>query len=106
MFKLATVIFTAAVSTTFAAGALASDIEMNVVEHGSEASVLVTRDGQPVADKTIQVSGLDQDTYKTSTGGAVIVRNDTHQLRKATFTVTADDGESLTTQTWLARPQN
>ncbi len=95
MTKLATAIFTAALSTTFAAGALASDI--NIASHTSGATTVfdVTKAGEPLANYPVDIKGVDADQNMTSENGTVYLRPDVRSPRQVTLTVVDTNGEKV-----------
>ncbi len=95
MFKLATVIFTAAVSTTFAAGALASDIDVQANTNGPSTVFNVTKNGEPLANYPVQVEGLDVAPTMTTENGTVYLRPDVRSPKKVTLIVKDTNGEQV-----------
>ncbi|SDG67448.1 hypothetical protein SAMN04488136_101208 [Vibrio xiamenensis] len=99
MTKLATAIFTAVLSTTFAAGALASDIQVKAEHNGPSTVFRVTKAGEPLANYPVEISGIDADQNMTSDNGSVYLRPDVLSPRKVTLTVIDDNGESVSEST-------
>lgn len=100
MTKLTSIITATLLSTTFAAGAMAADLTMDISTKGHMAKISVTKDGQSVAQYPIQIQG---ETYLTSNDGTVTYSNQETTAR--TLKVTAEDqnGDMIVKQGFVSR---
>ncbi|WP_456296796.1 hypothetical protein M1D72_10140 [Vibrio sp. AK197] len=108
MFKLATVIFTAAVSTTFAAGALASDldIQQDATATDSMATFTVTKDGEPLANYPVQVECFVTSSATTAEDGTIRVTPNVYGTKQVTLSVDDNQGQKVTETAFISVPRN
>lgn len=88
MTKFATLLIATTLSTTFAAGAMAADMDMNIFSLDNEATVTLTLDGQKLANYPIEIQG---EQYLTSERGQVKIVNHDSMPRLVNFV--AKDGQ-------------
>ncbi len=99
MTKLATAIFTAVLSTTFAAGALASDIQVKAEHNGPSTVFHVTKSGEPLANYPVEISGEKVNQNITSENGTVSIDPSMRSAHLVTLTVFDNSGESVSKTT-------
>ncbi len=96
MTKLATAIFAAALSTTFAAGALAADIQITSEQKGPTIQFNVTKAGEPLSNYPVELKGADVEQYVTSEDGTVSLSPSMRSAHLVTLTVSDSNGEKIT----------
>ena len=99
MTKLATAIFTAALSTTFAAGALASDIQVKAEHVGPSTVFHVTKAGEPLANYPVEVTGEKLNQNMTSENGTVSIAPSMRSAHLVKLAVTDNNGETVSKTT-------
>lgn len=72
MTKFVSALIATTLSTTFAAGAMAADLDMNIFTLDNEATVTLTSNGQGVANYPVVIQG---EQYLTSENGTVSIVN-------------------------------
>ncbi|MBF9003372.1 hypothetical protein [Vibrio nitrifigilis] len=105
MKTLTTAFAIAALSTTFAASA--ADLQLHVFSHNNNATLTVTKDGQPVSGYPVSVQGASTLTtngnIETAENGSVSVKNLSNQPQSVKFTVTDDNGNNIVAKRFLGR---
>ncbi|ELC0657189.1 hypothetical protein SD340_000480 [Vibrio fluvialis] len=100
MTKFASILATTVLSTTFAAGAMASDLQMNVTALDNQATVTLTKNGQAVSNYPVDIQGT---TYMTSESGKVVVTNEQPNARFVNIVAKDDNGNVVSEERFLGR---
>lgn len=100
MAKFASILAATVLSTTFAAGAMASDLQMNVMTRDNLATVSLTQDGQALANYPVEIQGQK---YVTAQDGTVTIKNNDNSSRTVTFVATDVAGNSIVKTGFVSR---
>ncbi|ELV8681077.1 hypothetical protein QNE28_001004 [Vibrio fluvialis] len=100
MTKFDSILAATVLSTTFAAGAMASDLQMNVMTRDNLATVSLTQDGQALANYPVEIQGQK---YVTAQDGTVTIKNRESYSQTFKFTAQDDNGSSVTKQIFVTR---
>lgn len=100
MTKVTSIITATLLSTTFAAGAMAADLSMDVATQDNLATVSLTQNGQAVANYPVQIQGQ---TYLTSEDGTLTYKNYAPTARTLKIVAEDNSGDLIVKQGFVAR---
>ncbi|EKO3430354.1 hypothetical protein NTH35_001897 [Vibrio fluvialis] len=100
MTKFASILAATVLSTTFAAGAMASDLQMNVMTRDNLATVSLTQDGQALANYPVEIQGQK---YVTAQDGTVTIKNNDNSSRTVKFVAADAAGNSIVKTGFVSR---
>ncbi|ELE5891696.1 hypothetical protein ACEI16_001577 [Vibrio fluvialis] len=100
MTKFASILAATVLSTTFAAGAMASDLQMNVMTRDNLATVSLTQDGQALANYPVEIQGQK---HVTAQDGTVTIKNNDNSSRTVKFVATDAAGNSIVKTGFVSR---
>ncbi len=103
MRKLASLFAVSLITSTFAAGAMAANVEMAINVHGNVAKVQLTKDGQPLADYPVAVTGSMNKKLTTDDQGVLVVKNHDNTAKNVTFVVNSKNGNTISSSRFLSR---
>lgn len=100
MTKLASILAATVISTTFAAGAMASDLQMSVSARDNQATAYVTQHGQALGSYPVDVQGQH---YVTDQNGAVTYKNHASNAKTVKFATKDSAGNPVEKTTFVGR---
>lgn len=106
MKKLISILAATMLTTSFAASAAnnVNNIDVQVFNHANQATVHVTKNGQPAQNYPVKVLGINNTTNEiTSERGSVSVINRSHRLETVTFVVEDKQGNTVTKKSLISR---
>lgn len=98
MTKFASVLIATTLSTTLSAGAMASNLDMNIFTLDNEATVTLTLDGQTLANYPVEIQG---EQYLTSDRGQVTIINHDTVPRMVKFVAKDEQGNIIKHRRYL-----